>query len=450
MASGSGLMSHAEMSTKERKELAEEDEALPNGSFPIRNREDLHKAVEAIGRAANRELTQAWILKRAKELHAEETLPEWLKNPKSTAENPNGDELEHHGIKGQKWGVRRTPEQLSKKDKGGRDNPNLKGLSKRDQRTYTKKGYEGLLMRRKDVLLTMDANLKALNKKYKKLGKQASNEYYQELGDTFAYILDSKLNRKKGAEVRLVFTQGSLGKPAVYLNNSDPLRNLNIALAMSSKNKKRSSVRHAEDEVETIEIEVNFDEDGFVTDFELSEDIDDLLEEEGDDEMESEDEMAHIDSEFVIDEFLHRFGEESLDGMSTDEFIEHHGIKGMKWGVRRTPEQLGHKKTGSTRERKPNHSARAMRKNMREMSDDDIRKLMNRIKLESDYNALVRSSQTKAGSVYTKQWAKQFSQKTLEQIVGGLISGGANKAGQALTQYWLQKQFGIVIENKKK
>lgn len=26
---------------------------------------------------------------------------------------------------------------------------------------------------------------------------------------------------------------------------------------------------------------------------------------------------------------------------STDEFLAHHGIKGMKWGIRRTPEQLG-------------------------------------------------------------------------------------------------------------
>lgn len=26
-----------------------------------------------------------------------------------------------------------------------------------------------------------------------------------------------------------------------------------------------------------------------------------------------------------------------------DEFLEHHGIKGQKWSIRRTPEQLGHK-----------------------------------------------------------------------------------------------------------
>lgn len=31
----------------------------------------------------------------------------------------------------------------------------------------------------------------------------------------------------------------------------------------------------------------------------------------------------------------------TLDEMN--EYLEHHGIKGQKWGVRRTPEQLGHK-----------------------------------------------------------------------------------------------------------
>lgn len=34
---------------------------------------------------------------------------------------------------------------------------------------------------------------------------------------------------------------------------------------------------------------------------------------------------------------------DSLDVLRTDDFIEHHGIKGMHWGIRRTPEQLGHK-----------------------------------------------------------------------------------------------------------
>lgn len=30
----------------------------------------------------------------------------------------------------------------------------------------------------------------------------------------------------------------------------------------------------------------------------------------------------------------------------SEEFLAHHGIKGQKWGIRRTPEELGHKPTG--------------------------------------------------------------------------------------------------------
>ena len=32
-----------------------------------------------------------------------------------------------------------------------------------------------------------------------------------------------------------------------------------------------------------------------------------------------------------------------MDENRVDEFLEHHNIKGQRWGIRRTPEQLGHK-----------------------------------------------------------------------------------------------------------
>ena len=31
--------------------------------------------------------------------------------------------------------------------------------------------------------------------------------------------------------------------------------------------------------------------------------------------------------------------------------LYHHGVKGMKWGVRRTPAQLGHKTTSSKKKK---------------------------------------------------------------------------------------------------
>lgn len=42
--------------------------------------------------------------------------------------------------------------------------------------------------------------------------------------------------------------------------------------------------------------------------------------------------------------------------------IYHHGIKGMKWGVRRTPEQLGHRisKRINQHQKKKRHSGRSL------------------------------------------------------------------------------------------
>lgn len=37
---------------------------------------------------------------------------------------------------------------------------------------------------------------------------------------------------------------------------------------------------------------------------------------------------------------------EKSDQMKSEyDYLEHHGVKGQKWGIRRTPEQLGHKKS---------------------------------------------------------------------------------------------------------
>ena len=66
----------ADLDTMERRKLAEEGKALPDGSFPIRNREDLQDAIQSYGRAKDKNEAKRWIKRRAKELNAEGELPD--------------------------------------------------------------------------------------------------------------------------------------------------------------------------------------------------------------------------------------------------------------------------------------------------------------------------------------------------------------------------------------
>ena len=82
--------------------------------------------------------------------------------------------------------------------------------------------------------------------------------------------------------------------------------------------------------------------------------------------------------------------------------LYHHGVKGMKWGVRKTPVRSS---SGATRKRKSNtlslfkkkkttrkvssaNSSPAKTKSIKDMSDDELRKKVERVRLEQQYQEL--------------------------------------------------------------
>lgn len=69
-----------EYSQEERERLASEGKAMPDGSYPIVDREDLENAIQAIGRAKDPEATKRHIKKRARALGLEELIPEGWSN----------------------------------------------------------------------------------------------------------------------------------------------------------------------------------------------------------------------------------------------------------------------------------------------------------------------------------------------------------------------------------
>lgn len=74
------------------------------------------------------------------------------------------------------------------------------------------------------------------------------------------------------------------------------------------------------------------------------------------------------------------------------EEIWHHGIKGQKWGVRRTPEQLGYK-TGGKKAAKKDDSHEDYKKahdskDVKKMSDAELRSRLNRLNMEKQYSQM--------------------------------------------------------------
>lgn len=66
----------ADFSSKQRDKLADSGAAMPDGSFPIRNTQDLRNAIQAFGRAQNKAAVARHILKRARALGATALLPD--------------------------------------------------------------------------------------------------------------------------------------------------------------------------------------------------------------------------------------------------------------------------------------------------------------------------------------------------------------------------------------
>ena len=62
--------------TEKRQEMAKEGIAMPDGGYPIKDRADLENAIQAFGRAKDKDATKAHIRKRAADLDLTDLLPE--------------------------------------------------------------------------------------------------------------------------------------------------------------------------------------------------------------------------------------------------------------------------------------------------------------------------------------------------------------------------------------
>lgn len=113
-----------------------------------------------------------------------------------------------------------------------------------------------------------------------------------------------------------------------------------------------------------------------------------------------------------------------IGGVEDADSLEHYGVKGMKWGKRRAAKKEAAAEAESTRQKVKN------------MSDDELRSAINRIKMEKEFAALttkqVNVGQKVVGNILLdvgKTLAKEYvtaqANKRIYGHMGGLKAAAA-------------------------
>lgn len=131
---------------------------------------------------------------------------------------------------------------------------------------------------------------------------------------------------------------------------------------------------------------------------------------------------------------MSEYSQEAIN--KVDAYLEHHGILGQKWGVKHGPPYPLDSKTSKK------VSSGKVTINVKDLSDDDLRKIINRLQMEKQLKDLTAETKTKGQSVASKVISK-IGNAILDTGVG-IGSGVAKKIGTQVLTY----KIGAEINKK--
>ena len=97
--------------------------------------------------------------------------------------------------------------------------------------------------------------------------------------------------------------------------------------------------------------------------------------------------------------------------------LQHHGILGQKWGVRRTEAQLAKSSKGTT------SSKKVERNKVKSMSDSELRQRLNRMQMERQYSQLTKKEFT-AGQKFINDVFRNAAKQTLTNYASKYMTKG--------------------------
>jgi len=107
------------------------------------------------------------------------------------------------------------------------------------------------------------------------------------------------------------------------------------------------------------------------------------------------------------------------------DFLEHYGVKGMRWGVRKSRNRVSPGRTVYSKT--PNR-----------LSDQELKSRIARLEAEKKYRDL-NAPEMSAGKVYVKKLMETSGKTAVSTVVGGVIGGVTTFAVQRM----LKKKFGV-------
>lgn len=136
--------------------------------------------------------------------------------------------------------------------------------------------------------------------------------------------------------------------------------------------------------------------------------------------------------------------------------LYHHGIKGMKWGVRRYQNPDGTRtEAGKRRERNApstsedhNKSRTSKTKGIDNLSNEELKKLNERLQLEATYKRLT-ASDVKKGESWVRKSLSSASEQALTEFSKGVILGGAKLLVKELSPQFAETAFKIKDKENK-